>query len=271
MKKIIALILTMGLIVTALVGCGSNNTADEGTEVTAAEAMVSQTYKYDDADAYIHVSMNHTYQMSGADMEPNEKVTFWNYLEGTEDTIVLYNEFGGEEMTLAASDNEAAVITDDNGDTLTACNKPMNGIYKCGMDANFLDGDQLTLTTNLTQYLSDAEVQALEAGSEINVTDMDFLGTTVEKIEKDSETSYRINDQFTLYFDEQAGVWVFGGDAQLGEQIGVATITADTKFEANSAGDFATLEECLKNVDGIQAAVEVKDGVVVSIAVIVVE
>lgn len=268
MKKYLALLLAVIMMVATMVSCGTQTDTAEESASKPAEELVSKTWKYDDAPAYIHISSNHTYQMAGKDMKPFEKVTFWNYLEDSDDTIVLYNEFGGESMTLTI---DGEVAKEDNGDTLTACDKPMNGIYKCGITANFLDGDKLSLQAEIPQYIDEMVVQDLKEGSVLNATDIEGLGTTVEKIDKESDTAYRINDAYNLYFDEGAGAWIFESDTQLGEQIGVATITDDTVFEANSAGDYATLEECLKNVDGIEAAVEVKDGVAVSISVIVVE
>lgn len=275
MKKILALLVVMIMTMTLFTGCGSNQAdsgEEEGDTLTLAEMIESSTWKYDDSDAYIHIAMNHTYQMAGADMEPGQKVTFWKYLDDSDDTIVLYNEFGGEEMTLTASGNEQdLVLTDDNGDTLSKVDKPMNGIYKCGMDKNFVEGDMLSLNAEVPVWVPDYEVQTLERGSVISMTDYDAFDTEVESIEKQNDKYYIINGSLDLVYDEDAGAWAFDDGSQLSEYVGQCQLTDKTQFVPCADMEFKSLEECLDGVDGITASVKVADGAAEEVAVIVVE
>lgn len=271
MKKVLIILATLIMSLALITGC-SNNAAeseDGGEAMKPSEMLVSSTWKYDDSEAYIHISLNHTYQMCGADMEPGTKVTFWNYLEDSDDTIVLYNEFGGEEMTLTASgDEDNLVVTDDNGDTLSSSSMVMNGIYKCGVEKAFLEDNMLRLQAEIPQWVSDYDVQNLEVGSVIAPTDNEGLNTTVESIEKQSDTAYLINGTNELVYDEDAGAWSFSNEVILTEYVGDCQILDRTQFTPSADMEFKSLSECLDNVDGIQAGVKVDGGLAEEVYVI---
>lgn len=242
------------------------------TESTPADWISNSVWKYDGYDAYVHVLGNKTYAFYGADFTSDGIVRFWKKLD--ESTIVLYNEFGGEDTTLKCEGEwGGCVVTDGAGDTLHVFDSAMNGTYYCMMNETYLDGDTLTLTAQLDYWLSDYEVRELAAGSVINHSDMDFLATNVTKVEKKSDTWYIITDEYEeemdLRRDEAAGAWKLETGQFSWEQVGKCALTADTVFtDTADSGAHASLTDCMAANDFIYANVTVKNGAAVSIDVV---
>ena len=241
------------------------------TETTPADWIAGSVWKYDDRDAYVHVMGNKTYAFYGADFTSDGIVRFWKKLD--DNTIVLYNEFGGEDTTLTCEGEwDDCVVTDGAGDTLHTFDGAMNGDYYCMMNETYLDGDTLTLTAQLDYWLSDYEVRELTAGSVINHSDMDFMAIKVTGVEKKSDTWYVITDdmdmQMNLKRDETAKAWKLETDIAGWERVGTCLLTADTVFtDTADNGAHTTLADCMAAHDFIYANVTVKDGKAVSIDV----
>lgn len=242
------------------------------TESTPADWISNYVWKYDEYDAYVHVLGNKTYAFYGADFETDGIVRFWKKLD--DNTIVLYNEFGGEDTTLKCEGTwDDCVVTDESGDTLHVFDNAMNGTYYCMMNETYLDGDTLTLTAQLDYWLSDAEVKELSAGSVINHSDIDFMAINVTKVEKKSDTWYVITDdmdmQMDLKRDETAKAWKLETDMAGWERVGTCLLTTDTVFtDTADSGAHTTLTDCMAANDFIYANVTVKNGAAVSIDVV---
>lgn len=241
-------------------------------EPTPADLIVSSVWKYDNYDAYIQVLGNRTYFLYGADRENDGKVRFWKKL--SDNTILLYNEFGGEDTTLKCEGEwDSCIVTDEAGDTLHRFDEAMNGTYYCMMNDTYIDGDDLTLTAALDYWLSDYEVSQLAAGSVINNTDVDFMAINVTAVEKKSDAWYVITDdtdtQMDLKRDEAAGAWKLEQDTPSWERIGLCKLKADTVFtDTADSGEHTSLAECMAVNDFVYANVTVEDGTAVSIDVI---
>ena len=241
------------------------------TETTPADWIASSVWKYDDCDAYVHVLGNKTYAFYGANFETDGVVRFWKKLD--DNTIVLYNEFGGEDTTLTCEGTwDDCVVTDGVGDTLHAFDGAMNGDYYCMMNDTYLDGDTLTLTASLNYWLSNDEVMELAAGSVINHSDMDFMAINVTKVEKKSDTWYVITDEneqemnLTRFFGGAA--WKLETDMAGWERMGTCRLVPETEFtDMADDGAHSSLADCMAAHDFIYVTVRVKDGKAVSINV----
>lgn len=242
------------------------------TESTPADWISNYGWKYDNYDAYLRVMSNKTYAFYGADFTSDGIVRFWKKLD--DNTIVLYNEFGGEDTTLTCEGTwDDCVVTDESLDTLHVFDNAMNGDYYCMMNETYLDGDTLTLTALSTYWLSDYEVSQLAAGSVINHSDIDFMAINVTKVEKKSDTWYVITDdmdtQMDLKRDETAKAWKLETDMAGWERVGTCLLTADTVFtDTVDSGAHTTLTDCMAANDFVYANVTVKNGVAVSIDVV---
>lgn len=240
------------------------------TILTGAQLIPCYTWKYDNYDAYVHVFSNHTYAFYDANKACDGVVRFWSYLENDENSIVLYNEFGGEDgiLSFVGEDSETGTVTDEAGDTMRLYKGVMNGTYSCYMNEGYLDGDSLTLTAQMPYWISTWDVEQLKVGDSINNTDYDFMATEVEVLVKKSDTLYLLNDM-ELRYDASAKAWLLAEDTSSMEQVGVCTINDTTVFkDALDDGAHNSLAECMTaHSDGIYADVTVKSGVAESITV----
>lgn len=273
MKKLLALLLSIVMVMAFATGCGSN-TASEGEEFTANEGGVEMTpaqqiscHTWSNADMslYIRVNSSKTYQFFDKDCNTDGKLYFWDYLEGSDDTIVLHNEFGGEEMTLTfGGSEEECFCTDGDGNEYPICNDAMNGTYNADINQSSLEDGQLEIFAHQGYYLSNWQVEDLKEGSVINNTDMGYMEIKVESIEKKEDGYYVINGNMDLTQTDDGSFWILSGgeadDATQIDSVGYAAIDEDTEFvDTLDNGAHASIEECIKANEYVGAFVTVEN------------
>lgn len=247
---------------------------DEGewteTVLTGAELLPCYTWKYDDCDAYVHVFSNRTYAFYDANKNSDGIVRFWSYLDNDENSIVLYNEFGGEDgtLTLVGEDSESGTVTDEAGDTLHFYDGVMNGTYSCYINGSYLDGNTLWLTECVPYWISTWEAEQLKVGDSFNNTDYDFMATEVETLEKKSDTLWLLNGM-KLSYDAAAKAWLLEDGSSAMAHVGICTVNDTTVFQdALDSGKHDGLAACIAaHEDGIYADVTVQNGVAAEIRV----
>lgn len=257
-------------IVTEEVVVDPEDASFEAVELTGADLLAGYTWKYDSYEAGIRVNANRTYAFCQADGSTDGTLYMWNKLENDPNSIVLYNEFGGEDSVLTyEGDYENYTVTDSSGDTLQRSEIIVDGTYRCYLGTYALDENQLMLSACMPLCVGNGYAELIEVGDVLNNSDYDFMGIEVESIEQKDENWFVINGTMNLKHDETANIWVLDEDMNQYEMIGTGEITADTAFtDTLDNGEHADLAACLEANEAVYADVVVKGGAIVSIDVV---
>ena len=145
-----------------------------------------------------------------------------------------------------------------------------DGEYSVELTADGLKKDGDVIVAELTEpkpiVLSDEEVKALKAGSEIDLTAYGRDPMSVEKLEKQGENTIEINEFARLKKDNDLGGWkiVVENDDVITYPVllGQATFDDNTEFEDelskiayDDANKFENIYDCVQNYKSVNAEV----------------
>ncbi len=241
---------------TDVVVADSDEVITEGV-LTGSEIISLSTWQAEDG-SFIHVSDGGFYTCYDKDGKKDGPIGFWKKLDDV--SISLMDNKLNEVGTLINEDSDTDIIVDGDGHEYIKTTQVMDGGYSCMMNASYLNGDELTITETVPFWVPDSEVQTLEVGSILNNTDMEFMGTEIESLEKTDDTHYVINGNLDLIFDKNEGCWLFVSDSESYQQVGVCKITDDTVITDENDPEITTLEAAFEKYDFIHPIVLVENG-----------
>lgn len=265
MKKKIALVLILTLLMTVFTGCGYNRPAD--VKYTGSDMMKNETYKYKDDDTYITINGNMTYEMTSSE---GDKILFWEVSEENTDTIVLLDEKGEEAGSLTCIGTyDKFKVTDQDGKELERFTGTLDGTYYCCIDYFSSSDGKLSIVSQLPYWVSDKVFSTLEKGSVLDMTVYDDDEIVVDSIEKKAEDKYIINGEYVLKYVEKKGAWLLVHHDAVAAAGGRCEFSEEYAFEDKvDNGAHKTLEACVEENDTIYANVTVENGVAVKIEVV---
>lgn len=282
MKKNLAIILACMMGLGIMAGCSQAKTAQDTISSSVenlAEDTTGETEYVDDAvitsgvltgsecipfytwqakdGSYIRLTTARTYKVYDKDGKTDGKVGFWKPVD--EKSICLMDGNLKEITTLINEDIDDGRIVNADGEEFVATDRVPDGTYSCMMNHTYLDGDQLTITASVPFWIANSQVPEIKAGTILNYSDNECMGTEVVKLYKVDDTHYVINDYMNLTYDKNADAWLFDVDLSSYERIGTCQIKDEAMLKA--------LKDAMEKEEFVFPDVTVENGVVTSISI----
>ena len=260
------------------------NYVDDGV-VTQMELegfdLFDYLWKYDDADSYLRIFPNKTYYTVDAALDVTSRRCFCAMQEGSDNTLVLYDENGAPAQTLTAEKvgegdyGVIIVLTDENGRTLSlpadgdvmAAPVPA-GSYYCFISSIYYGDGSLVLLEMLDQWFTEEEVAAMKVGGTVTMCE-DWMGDVeIGSMEKQADGSYLINGDIRLRYSDEDQLWRWT-DPGISWMacVGTALFAKNAEFTDSIDGTHKTLDACIAANDMVYGTVVVKNGEVQSVEV----
>ena len=266
MKKKLALVLLIAMVMSMFTACGYDRPSD--AKYTGSDMMKNETYKYSDSESYIRINGNMTYEILGDDAA-SEKILFWEVSEEDKDTIILYDENGEMSGSLTCVGTyDKFKVTDADGTKLERFKGTIDGTYYCCLDYFSVEDGKLSIVSQLPYWVSDKVLAELKEGSTLDMSVYDDDEIIIDKIEKKSDVKYVINDKYNLKFVERKGAWLLAPHEAIAASGGRCELSEEYVFEDKvDNGAHNALEACIEENDTVFANVTVENGMVVKIEV----